>query len=120
MAVGVGRNGQSAGQSPVRLGHCYTQPRGGGEKFPVPFPFKGEGLFSGWPNARLGFPPPLRGRARVGGQKIPQCVMALALLFEITAGGRVFSEKSCPRPSLAHGFPLKTAGMTVGGHGIYL
>ena len=58
------------------------------------------------------FPPPLRGRARVGGQEIPQCVMALALPFEITSDEEPFADLWRRRKS--PGFPLKTAGMTVG------
>ena len=48
VTTGVERNGQGAGQSLAGLGRYYAQPCGEGEKSL--------------------FPPPLRGRARVGGQ----------------------------------------------------
>ncbi len=69
---GVGRNGQGAGPPPARLGAATLNIVAAG-KMSL-------------------FPPPLRGRARVGGQEIPQCVMALALLFEIISDEEPFAD----------------------------
>ena len=69
MTAGVEWNGQGAGQSLAGLGRYYAQPHGEGEKSL--------------------FPPPLRGRARVGGQdrggrkKSPDSRLSLSPTFVI-------------------------------------
>ena len=69
---GVGRNGQGAGPPPARLGAATLNIVAAG-KMSL-------------------FPPPLRGRARVGGEELHQCVMALALPFEVNSDEDPFAD----------------------------